>query len=51
VEANSEANKKGREKQALQLRLKELEGKRSSLNESIANMESKILTYRSLYGA
>jgi hypothetical protein len=35
----------------LQLKLKELDGKRSSLNESIVNIESKIVTYRSIYGA
>ena len=50
VEANIEASRRGKEKQALQLRLKELDGKRSSLHESIGNIESKIVTYRSMYG-
>jgi len=29
--------------------MKELDGKRTSLHESIANVESKIVTYRSIY--
>ena len=49
VETNLEASRKDREKQTLQLKLKELEGKRTSLNESINNIESKIVSYRSIY--
>jgi hypothetical protein len=33
----------------LQLKLKELEGKRTSLNEGIRDVESKIVSYRSIY--
>ncbi len=49
VEANLEASKKDKEKGALQLKLKELEGKRTSLNEGIKDVESKIVSYRSIY--
>jgi hypothetical protein len=49
VEANLEAGKKDKEKGALQLKLKELEGKRSSIHESIREVESKIVSYRSIY--
>ena len=44
-----EATKKDKEKGALQLKLKELEGKRTSLHDSIRDVESKIVSYRSIY--
>lgn len=49
VETNLEAARKDKEKSAIQLKLKELEGKRNTLNESITNIESKIVSYRSIY--
>ena len=49
VEANLEASKKDKEKGALHLKLKELEGKRTSLNDNIRDVESKIVSYRSIY--
>jgi hypothetical protein len=49
VEANLEAGKKDKEKGALNLKLKELEGKRTSLNDGIRDVESKIVSYRSIY--
>ena len=49
VEANLEATRKDKEKGALQLKLKELEGKKTSLNDSIKDVESKIVSYRSIY--
>lgn len=49
VETNLEAAKKGKEKSVIQLKLKELEGKRNTLNESITNIESKIISYRTIY--
>jgi len=49
VEANLEAGKKDKEKGALHLKLKELEGKRTSLNDNIRDVESKIVSYRSIY--
>ena len=49
VEANLEAGKKDKEKGALNLKLKELEGKRTSLNDNIRDVESKIVSYRSIY--
>lgn len=51
IESNYQATRKSKEKEALQLRIKELDGKRSSLHESIANIESKIVSYRSIYHA
>lgn len=51
VDTNHETAKRGKEKQVLQLRLKELDGKRSSLHDSITNMETKIVSYRSVYEA
>ena len=49
VETNLEAARKDKEKSAIQLKLKELEGKRNTLNESITNIEEKIVSYRSIY--
>ena len=49
VETNLEAARKNKEKSAIQLKLKELEGKRNTLNESITNIEEKIVSYRSIY--
>jgi hypothetical protein len=49
VEANLESSKKDKEKGALQLKLKELEGKRTSIHDSIREVESKIVSYRSIY--
>ncbi len=49
VETNLEAARKGKEKSVIQLKLKELEGKRNTLNESITNIESKIVSYRTVY--
>lgn len=51
VETNQEATKKEKEKKAIQLKLKELDGKRTSLNESIVGIETKLVSYRSIYGA
>ena len=49
VETNLEAARKAKEKSVIQLKLKELEGKRNTLNESITNIESKIVSYRTIY--
>jgi hypothetical protein len=49
VDTNQESTKRSKEKEVLQIRLKELDGKRTSLHESITNVESKIVTYRSIY--
>lgn len=49
VETNLEAARKGKEKSVIQLKLKELEGKRNTLNESITNIEDKIVSYRTIY--
>lgn len=49
VETNLEAARKGKEKSVIQLKLKELEGKKNTINESITNIESKIVSYRTIY--
>lgn len=49
VDTNQESTKRSKEKEVIQVRMKELDGKRTSLHESIANVESKIVTYRSIY--
>jgi chromosome segregation ATPase len=49
VETNLEAARKDKEKAVIQLKLKELEGKRNTLNESIFNIEKKIVSYRNTY--
>ena len=51
IESNYQASRKSKEKEVLQLKIKELDGKRTSLHESIANIESKIVSYRSIYHA
>ncbi|CDW87931.1 UNKNOWN [Stylonychia lemnae] len=50
AETAEEAQRRGKEKNKLQLKLKELEDQKSNIQDSIHNIESKIGTFRTQYG-
>lgn len=48
LESNQEATKKAKEKQEIQMKMRELDGKKNNLHENISVIESKINTFRSI---
>jgi chromosome segregation ATPase len=48
LESNMEATRKAKEKQEIQLKMRELDGKKNNLHENINIIESKITTFRSI---
>lgn len=51
TETAEEAQRRANEKQKLQFKIKELEDQKSSMQDSIVNMESKLATVRSFVAA